>query len=103
MCNRKHCIRGCIHYIIREIPGTKHDCGLYCMVDPPKKVHDCELYPERYRSWMEEFGQIPQSMLTDEDYKVFDQCYEPNEFTAGLDKMINLAQDILDNIDKKDK
>ena len=101
MCNRKHCSHGCIHYKIREIPGTRHNYKYFSTIDPPVKVRECELYPERYRAWMEEFGQIPTKMLTDEDYKVFDQCYEPNEITASLDKMINLAKDILDNIDKK--
>lgn len=99
-CKKRHCIDGCIHYVIREIPGTKHDDGMCVWVDPPKTVHTCELYPEKYYSWMEKFGQVPRNMLTPEDYSCFDECYVPNEGIRSLDKMIDLAQQIIDKIDK---
>ncbi len=100
MSKHKHCL-GCIHCITREVPGEFHCEDGLMWRDPPHKFRTCELYPEKYHSWMETFGQVSQNLLTDEDYSCFNDCYEGNEFSKSLDEMITLAQDILDRIDKK--
>lgn len=94
----KHCIYGCKHYKIREIPGTRHEENGIIWYDSPKSVHTCELYPDRYSDWMEHFGVMHPSLIVPEDYDIFKQCYEPDEFHKSLDNMIDLAQNILDNI-----
>lgn len=101
MVMKKFCASGCIHYVTKQIPGTLHHDGVFIYRDPARTLHTCELYPERYSNWMEEFGQVPIKMLTDKDYEIFNQCYVPNKITASLDKCINLAQEILDKIDKE--
>ena len=63
----KHCTDGCIHLISREVPGTLHDNGFMRWRDPSHTIRECELYPEKYHSWMEEFGQVPRNMLTEKN------------------------------------
>ena len=48
----KHCTDGCIHLISREVPGTLHDNGFIRWRDPSHTIRECELYPEKYHSWM---------------------------------------------------
>lgn len=103
MCKCNHCIDGCVHLVTREVPGTLHDDGFMRWRDPSHTIRECELYPEKYHSWMEKFGQMPRSMLTEEDYSCFNECYEANDFHKGLDEMISLAQQIIDTIDKNKK
>ena len=92
----KHCTDGCIHLISREVPGTLHDNGFMRWRDPSHTIIECELYPEKYHSWMEEFGQVPRNMLTEKEYSCFNECYEANEFQKTLDDILGVAQRFLD-------
>lgn len=95
-CN--HCIDGCVHYITREVPGTRHEEHGMIWFDPGHRIHTCELHPEKYSDWMEKHGQVPRNMLTEKEYECFNDCYEANDFTKSLDDMINLASEILNTV-----
>ena len=59
----------------------------------------CDEHPEYFEKWWKENGN---KTTKDDDY-VEPVCYEPTEFTRQLDEMIDLMNDILDNIPKKDE
>ena len=78
------CLDRCIHLKFREVPGVLHDDGFIRWGDSSHIIRECELYPEKYHSWMEEFGQVPRSMLTEKECSCFNECYEANEFQKIL-------------------
>ena len=80
--------------------GRKLECGGMISVPVYKEIpHHCDVHPRYFKKWWKENSH---KCRTDEDY-VEPRCYEPNEFNKSLDKMISLAQEILDDFDKKKK
>ena len=94
----RRCLDGCIHLRFREVPGARalHDSGCIMWGMSSHIIRECELYPEKYHSWMEEFGQVPRNMLTEKECSCFNECYEANEFQKSLDDMFGIAQRFLD-------
>jgi hypothetical protein len=59
--------------------------------------HFCDKNPEGYEDWHNR-----NKNNTYDQYKLDEMsCYEPTELTKSLDNMIDLAQKIIDNLEKK--
>lgn len=98
----KNSCLGCKNYRWKEtkVVGRKLECDGMISVPVYKEIpHHCDVHPRYFKKWWKENSH---KCRTDKDY-VEPRCYEPNEFNKSLDKMISLAQEILDGIDEKKK
>ena len=100
MC-KKSCL-GCKNYKHSEtkVVGRELVCDGMMSVPVYKDFPaHCDEHPEYFKKWWKENANKTRN---DDDY-VEPICYEPTEFTRQIDEMINLMNDILDNIPKKDE
>lgn len=92
------CLDGCIHLKFREVPGEHarilHDSGFIMWGISNHIIRECELYPEKYHSWMEEFGQMSTNMLTEKEVSCFNECYEASEIQSKIQKCNDAILDI---------
>ena len=98
MC-KKSCL-DCKNYKWSEtkVVGRKWECDGMISVPVYKEIPaHCDVHPRYFKKWWKENGH---KRRKDDDY-VEPKCYEPTEFSKSLDDMIDLAQEILDNINKK--
>ena len=98
----RRCLDGCIHLRFREVPGARalHDSGCIMWGMSSHIIRECELYPEKYHSWMEEFGQVSAKMLTEDELSCFNECYEANEIQKCLDDILDISKLFLNTIEK---
>ena len=59
--------------------------------------HFCDKNPEGYADWYNRNKNNTYDQYKNDEMS----CYEPTEFTKSLDNMIDLAQKIIDNLEKK--
>lgn len=59
--------------------------------------HFCDKNPEGYADWHNRNKNNTYDQYKNDEMS----CYEPTEFTKSLDNMIDLAQKIIDNLEKK--
>ena len=59
--------------------------------------HLCDKNPEGYADWHNRNKNNTYDQYKNDEMS----CYEPTEFTKSLDNMIDLAQKIIDNLEKK--
>lgn len=100
MC-KKSCL-SCKNYKFEEtkVVGRKLECDGMVSVPIYKKIpHHCDEHPRYFKKWWKENADKTRKDTSFVEPK----CYEPNEFTKKLDKMISLTQEILDDIDKNKK
>lgn len=95
MC-KKSCL-SCKNYKPKEtkVVGREWTCDGMMSVPVYKEIpHHCDKHPRYFKK---RWNEVANKTTKDPDY-IEPKCYEPNEFTKELDKMIDLANDILNNI-----
>ena len=89
----KHCMGSCIHHKIEDIYEIIDD-GFIRMKEFKGYKHYCDKDQEAYDAWHKRNGD---KKLEDCDDM---PCYEPTELTAKLESCIDLANEILEKINK---
>lgn len=86
----------CIHSKIEDIYEIVDD-GFIRMKEFKGYKHYCDKDQEAYEDWHKR-----NENNTYDQYKNDEMpCYEPTELTKSLDKMIDLAQEIVDQLEKQ--
>lgn len=86
----------CKHHHMDDVYEI-YDDGFIKMKEFKGYKHYCDINPEGYEDW-----HTRNKDNTYEQYKNDEMpCYEPTELTAQLDKCIDLAQKIIDDLEKK--
>lgn len=86
----------CIHSKIEDIYEIIDD-GFIRMKEFKGYKHYCDKDQEAYEDWHKR-----NENNTYDQYKNDEMpCYEPTELTKSLDKMIDLAQEIVDQLEKQ--
>lgn len=92
--NCNHCMGGCIHSKMREVFNIEED-EFFKMKTFDHYEHYCDKNQKGFEQWWADNGQ----KKSDDAYNM--DCYEPTELTKSLDNMIDLAQKIVDELEKK--
>ena len=91
----KHCMGGCKHYLTEDVYEIV-DVGEGITINAFKGYkHDCNKNPEGYKKWWEDNAKKPSIEAYEMD------CFEPNDITKSLMEINELAQQILDKLEKK--
>ena len=86
----------CKHHHIDDVYEI-YDDGFFKLKELKGYKHYCDINPEGYEDWNNR-----NKDNTYDQYKLDEMsCYEPTELTAQLDKCIDLAQELLDKLEKK--
>ncbi len=92
----KNCMGSCIHSKIEDIYEIIDD-GFIRMKEFKGYKHYCDKDQEAYEAWHKR-----NENNTYDQYKNDEMpCYEPTELTKSLDNMIDLAQKIVDQLEKQ--
>ena len=94
----KHTCLSCKNYIPtqRKVVGRKLECdGLFSVPVYEDVPSHCEKHPRYFKKWWKENGNKCCEDCTEP------KCLELTDLTKALVEMNKLAQEILDNIDKK--
>ena len=90
-CN-KDCINGCKHYKTESVI-VKKDLGWAITNEFQGYRHYCDKGSDKFQVWQDK-------VKTEHNFTEDLDCYEPNEFVEHLDKMIGIAEEILEKIEK---
>lgn len=96
--NKGNCMRGCKHACYRDLyEHVKDDDGNIIGKIHRGYEHYCNIDSPNYKAWHER----NRDKLYNEYTKDTLECYEPNELQENLNKIIELADDILENTKEK--
>ena len=90
----KHCMGGCCHEKTQEVYVIEEN-EFFKTKTFDHYEHFCDKCPAQYKKWWEDNRDKPSSEAYDCD------CFEPTKLVASLMKMNELAQKMLDSIEKK--
>jgi len=94
----RNCMGSCIHHKIEDIYEIIDD-GFIRMKEFKGYKHYCDKDQEAYEAWHKR-----NEKNTYDQYKLDEMpCYEPTELTKSLNDMIDLAQNIVDKLEKKER
>ena len=102
-CKGCNCYGGCIHSKTRDIVRTHTSKGsdgrtLITWNEFVGYEDYCDLYPERYEECKKENSSKTAAWVYD---NVVMDCYEPTEFQAHLDNMIELLDELAEKVKEK--
>lgn len=90
----------CAKYIPahEEVQGRIEEFSGFFVPNIVKIPHTCKEHPEVMEDWWNKYADIPTNLLT-KDLEL--PCFELTEYGKCLDNCINLAEEILDGLNKK--
>lgn len=92
----KNCMGSCIHSKIEDIYEIIDD-GFIRMKEFKGYKHYCDKDQEAYEAWHKRNENNTYDQYKNDEMS----CYEPTELTKSLDNMIDLAQKIVDQLEKQ--
>jgi len=92
----KNCMGTCRHHHIDDVYEI-YDDGFIKMKEFKGYKHYCDINHEGYENWHNRNKDNTYDQYKNDEMS----CYEPTELTKSLDNMIDLAQKIIDNLEKK--